>query len=207
LQGPQAATAASNGNSTVQQQQQVDQPGSSHGFDGVAAGLREGGRAANTGPVVSVDRQAPTAAVPDDVSPQSVYLECCEQQPVNNLRKGGQRSRPTSPLPLETAQSAAAQVNTADAAVQCDANWPQQQQEGDSGFGAGSGGVQQAAVQWVDAGCQVSLLHVAGLPAVGPPIQCRCCPVLQTQLRETQQRLENVMEQYKQVQSHAPGDV
>jgi hypothetical protein len=168
-----------------------------------------GVRAATIGPVVRVDAQAPAAATPDDVSPQSVYLECCEQQP-STKQPQGQSSRPPSPLPVDVVQSAAVQGATADAAAQCEATWQQQQQqqiEGHSGLGTEAGGVHesvsQAAVQCVEAECQASLLHVAGLPAVGPPIQCRCCPMLQTQLRETQQRLQTVMEQYKQVELHS----
>jgi hypothetical protein len=57
----------------------------------------------------------------------------------------------------------------------------------------------QQHVQCADAGCQVLLLHVADLPAVGPPIECRVCPLLQKQLQDTQQRLEMALEQHKQV--------
>lgn len=209
MQGLQPAVAASDGSGTVQHQQQADQPNSSHGSDSAAAGSGVGVRAATIGPVVRVDAQAPAAATPDDVSPQSVYLECCEQQP-STKQPQGQSSRPPSPLPVDVVQSAAVQGATADAAAQCEATWQQQQQqqiEGHSGLGTEAGGVHesvsQAAVQCVEAECQASLLHVAGLPAVGPPIQCRCCPMLQTQLRETQQRLQTVMEQYKQVELHS----
>jgi hypothetical protein len=126
----------------------------------------------------------PGAAEADEVSPQSVYLECTEQQQQQDSLQQQQQ--------LEVEQLhinlAAADAPAADVAVQCEDSSLQLQPD--------EGG---ATARCTDAACQALLLHVAGLPAVGPPIECRACPVLHKQLRETQQRLEVALEQHKQV--------
>lgn len=149
-----------------------------HG-DSEAAGpgaASAGGAAA--GPAVLVAPLAATAA--DEASPQSVYLECCAEQhvPDNQQQDAGAVAAAGQVL-------AAAKAPTSDAAVQCDDSClPMDQQQ---------------SVQCADAGCQALLLHVADLPAMGPPIECRVCPLLHKQLQETQQRLEAALEQHKQV--------
>lgn len=89
--------------------------------------------------------------------------------------------------PLPEARADAQAPLMADAAVQCDDT---------------SRLPQQASAVCVDAACQALLLHMSDLPAVGPPIQCRACPLLHKQLQETQDRLELVLEQHKQVRCH-----
>jgi hypothetical protein len=143
-----------------------------------------GGSAAGSGNAPAVDVSVPGAAggAADEVSPQSVYLECTEHQHDSQQQQHETRSH-------HVAAAAAAKYN-ADAAVQCEDGWLQLQ--------AQMGG-REALAQCADAACQAMLLHVSGLLAVGPPIECRACPVLHKQLRQTQQRLEAALEQHKQV--------
>lgn len=123
-------------------------------------------------------------ATPDEVSPQSIYLECTEQQQQQqDALQQQQQHEDEHPR----TKPAAADAPAADVAVQCDDSCLQLHAKGG------------AKAQGTDAACQALLLHVAGLPAVGPPIECRACPVLHKQLQETQQRLEAALEQHKQV--------
>lgn len=62
--------------------------------------------------------------------------------------------------------------------------------------------VYTGAPQGVDAACQALLLHVSGLPVVGPPAACRACPDAQLQLKELQNKLQKSQEQLKQVGQH-----
>lgn len=123
-------------------------------------------------------------AEPPEVSPQSVYLDCCSEQ----LLPEGQQEQQDPGATDRTAADADGTLAGAvmvDAAVQPDSSWLHEQQ--------------QEPVQEVDAECQAVLLHVSGLPAVGPPIECRACPLVQKQLQETHRRLEAALEQQKQV--------
>jgi co-chaperonin GroES (HSP10) len=114
-----------------------------------------------------------------------VYLECCAEQLPDNLQQQQQQQEAGAVTAVSHAL-ATAKASTSNAAVQCEDSCLLNQQH-------------QQHVQCADAGCQVLLLHVADLPAVGPPIECRVCPLLHKQLQETQQRLEAALEQHKQV--------
>jgi hypothetical protein len=164
---------------TAATEQQVQRPSAAGSASGSAA--RSG-----TAPGVVVSAQGAAGGVADEVSPQSVYLDCTDQ--TDHQHDSQQQQHGAG----QDHTTAAAVTHTADVAVQCECSWLQHQVQKQMGQ-------VEASAQGADAACQAVLLHVSGLPAVGPPIECRACPVLQKQLRDTQQRLEAALEQHKQV--------